>query len=158
MHAASQLRPRRISISRNTAALFISPCVFSRVALPPCSVSHLFARDRSSTLATSPHAGYKWRHYSLIIQDIVRGVFIVRCARRARVTPSVQHLPDRRPPFFSSTSRTRRSIGPYLLAPWQREPRAHPWHLHRRVKMSDLCRGASRVRRYHLITASVLGN
>jgi len=158
VHAASQLGPRRISISSNTAALFISPCVFSRVSLPPRFVSHLFARDRSSSLATSPHAGYKWRHYSLIIRDIVRGAFIVRCVRRARIAPNGQHLSDRRSFFFFLLSNAPVYRPVFISTVATREPRAHLWHLHRRVKMSDLCRGASRVWRYHLITASVLGN
>lgn len=89
-------------------------------------VPPLCARDRSSSLATSPvgpHAGYKWRHYSLIIRDTERGVSIVRCGRRARNAPAGQHLPDRFPFFFPFSSRTRQSIGAYLLAPWQRASR-----------------------------------
>ena len=105
MHAASQLRPRRISISSNTAALFISSCVFSRVRCHRVSCPtppRVRARPYPllSPVPTSPHAGYKWRHYSLIIRDIMRGIFIVQCVRRGRVAPNGQQLSDHRGAAF----------------------------------------------------------
>jgi len=53
---------------------------------PAAGVSLLLARSFLFSRFASPvgpHAGYKWRHYSLIIRDTERGVCIVRRGQRA---------------------------------------------------------------------------
>lgn len=53
-----------------------------------------------ATSPAGPHAGYKWRHYSLIIRDTERSIFIIQRGRRARIVPAGQHLSERGRFFF----------------------------------------------------------
>lgn len=161
VHAASQLGPRRISISNNTAALFASSSP-AAAAAAAASMS-LLLRDRSSSLATSA-AGPRLQMASLFLnnsryreQRIYCRVWALRASRAVRptlVTPVFSPCHERASLLARiyistvATSLARTFSFSRYLAPSGKDERFMPRCMY----------NAPRTRRYHLITASVLGN